>query len=242
MRICHLLQHQNRMTAPNQKGKLPEHIKESTTREKVMKNIRHALIEPADNPFDGVNFSQPIFQPLQDTPDVNFAAEFTAAGGKFVFCESPEDMVTKIQQLFSERQWQEAWCNDAPLSAMLRHAGLGTKDSGENLENMKVAVTGCEALVSRTGSVLVSSKQKSGRRMHIYPERHIVIAFTSQVVTDMHQGLELIKRKYNGRMPSSVSLITGPSRTADIEKTLVTGMHGPVELFVFMADDAEDAG
>lgn len=227
------------MTAPNQKGKLPDHLKESTTREKVMKNIRHALIEPADNPFDGVNFSQPVFQPLADSPDVNFAAEFTRSGGKFVFCESPEDMLIKLKQLFVERQWNEAWCNDGSLTSMLRYAGIHTRDATEDIENMKVAVTGCEALVSRTGSIMVSSRQRSGRRMHIYPERHIVVAFTSQVTTHLNQAIEKVRQKYNGRLPSSVSLITGPSRTADIEKTLVTGMHGPVELFVFMADDAD---
>lgn len=227
------------MTAPNQKGRLPDHLKESTTREKVMKNIRHALIDPADNPFEGVNFNQQVFQPLADVPDVNFALEFTQAGGKFVFCESPDDMVVKIKQLFVERKWNEAWCNDGSLMSMLRLAGIHTPDTSENIENMKVAVTGCEALVSRTGSILVSSRQRSGRRMHIYPERHIVVAFTSQVTPDLNQALERLRLKYNGRLPSSVSLITGPSRTADIEKTLVTGMHGPIELFVFMADDAD---
>ena len=227
------------MTPQNRRDKLPEHLKESTTREKVMKNIRHALIEPSDNPFDGVNFSQPIFQPLADSPDVNFVTEFTRAGGKFVFCESPDDMLDKIKQLFAERQWNEAWCNDTALTSMLRHAGISTHDDTEDFQNMKVAVTGCEALVSRTGSIMVSSRQRSGRRMHIYPERHIVIAFTSQVTTDLNQAIEKVRQKYRGRLPSSVSLITGPSRTADIEKTLVTGMHGPVELFVFMADGAD---
>lgn len=204
-----------------------------------MKNIRHALLEPADNPFDGVNFNQPVFQPLEDAPDVNFAAEFSRAGGRFVFCESPQDMVQKIKQLFTERQWDAAWCNDDSLASMLRHANIITHPASEDNQNMKVAVTGCEALISRTGSILVSSRQRSGRRMHIFPERHIVIAFTSQVVTDLNQGIEKLRQKYAGRLPSSISMITGSSRSADIEKTLVSGMHGPVEIFVFLADDSD---
>jgi L-lactate dehydrogenase complex protein LldG len=66
---------------------------------------------------------------------------------------------------------------------------------------------------------------------------HIVIAFTSQIVKDIDEGLILIKKKYKSGFPSMISLITGPSRTADIEKTLVYGAHGPKELILFLVDD-----
>jgi len=49
--------------------------------------------------------------------------------------------------------------------------------------------------------------------------------------------LTAIKEKYSDGFPSQVTIITGPSRTADIEKTLVMGAHGPKELYVFMIDD-----
>jgi L-lactate dehydrogenase complex protein LldG len=45
-----------------------------------------------------------------------------------------------------------------------------------------------------------------------------------------------LKEKYNNEIPSMISLTTGPSRTADIEKTLVVGVHGPKEVFVFLID------
>jgi L-lactate dehydrogenase complex protein LldG len=65
---------------------------------------------------------------------------------------------------------------------------------------------------------------------------HIVLAYTSQLVLDLKDGFKLLKKKYGNNIPSLISTITGPSRTADIEKTLVLGAHGPKELFVFLLD------
>ncbi len=226
------------MKTRNRYNTRPEHIRESTTREKVLKNIRHALIEPSENPFSQVEFDSPVHAPIQDLPDVTFATEFAKAGGSFVFCDSPADMVDKVRRVFDDKLWEQAWCNDEPLSAMLRHAGIKVKKANDDTGEMRVAITGCEYLIARTGSIMVSSRLNSGRRMHAYPEVHVVIAFTSQVVNDIQDALEKVRIRYNGRLPSQISLLTGPSRSADIEKTLVMGAHGPKELFVFMADDA----
>jgi len=100
-----------------------------------------------------------------------------------------------------------------------------------------VGITYCEALVARNGSVLVSNGTAAGRRLSIYPHIHIVIAYTSQLVLDLKDGFKVLKEKYPENMPSMVSNITGPSRTADIEKTLVLGAHGPKELYVFLLEN-----
>ncbi len=84
---------------------------------------------------------------------------------------------------------------------------------------------------------MVSSALATGRRLFVYPETHIVIASASQVVAELKDGLSGMKQKYAGNFPSQITVITGPSRTADIEKTLVMGAHGPKELFVLLIDD-----
>jgi L-lactate dehydrogenase complex protein LldG len=55
-------------------------------------------------------------------------------------------------------------------------------------------------------------------------------------VYDIKDGLQLLKEKYQGNIPSMITFATGPSRTADIEKTLVTGVHGPKEVFCFLLE------
>jgi len=84
---------------------------------------------------------------------------------------------------------------------------------------------------------MVSSKQTAGRRLNVFPEIHIVIAYPDQFVPDLSDALKAIQLKYEGDLPSLISVITGPSRTADIEKTLIMGAHGPKNLFVFLVED-----
>ena len=64
-----------------------------------------------------------------------------------------------------------------------------------------------------------------------------MLAYSSQLVPDLKQALAGIRKKYRDNYPSLVTLVSGPSRTADIEKTLVMGAHGPKELYVFLIDD-----
>jgi len=225
------------MKKQNRLSPRPEYIRESTSREKVLKNIRHALIETSDNPFPDVDFDSPIYAKPTEDPDINFAIELGKVGGKFVFCDSAPDMLSKIKELFTANQWNEAFCNEESLSGLLRHAGINVKRAAQIDEDMHVSVTSCEFLISRLGSIMMSSQQLSGRRMYAFANIHIVVAFTSQIVPDIRHALDGIREKYSGKMPSMLTMITGPSRTADIEKTLVMGAHGPKELYVFLADD-----
>jgi L-lactate dehydrogenase complex protein LldG len=70
--------------------------------------------------------------------------------------------------------------------------------------------------------------------MHIFPPVHIVVACESQLVNYVEDALLAIRQKYGKDLPSAITTITGPSRTADIEKTLVLGAHGPKEIVVFI--------
>jgi L-lactate dehydrogenase complex protein LldG len=82
----------------------------------------------------------------------------------------------------------------------------------------------------------MSAAQPSGRTTSVYAPIHICIAFTNQLVYDVKDGLSLVKEKYNDKLPSLITFATGPSRTADIEKTLVVGVHGPKEVYCFLVD------
>ena len=109
-------------------------------------------------------------------------------------------------------------------------------ETDKDFEQAEVGFTLCEALIARNGSILLSNAGMAGRRLSIYPPVHIVLAYTSQILTDLKDGFKLIKNKYGNQLPSMITNVTGPSRTADIEKTLVMGAHGPKELFVFLLE------
>jgi L-lactate dehydrogenase complex protein LldG len=82
--------------------------------------------------------------------------------------------------------------------------------------------------------MVLSSGQQSGRTVSVYAPIHICIAYTDQLVYDIDEALLSLQKEYGEQLPSMITLATGPSRTADIEKTLVVGVHGPKEVFCFL--------
>ncbi len=215
----------------------PESIKDSTTREKVLKKVRHALLEQADNPFHDIDFESSVYAPFEDEKDIQFAYELTRQGANFIYCESPSDMLGKVKALFDERGWKEAVCSEELLSGLLEHAGVKICHKSEDTLFQNVAVTSCECLVARTGSIVVSSRQDYGRSMPFTADIHVIIAFTSQVVEDIRQALAYLRAKYPERLPSMITFISGTSRTDDIEKIMINSGLGPKELYLFMADE-----
>ncbi len=93
-----------------------------------------------------------------------------------------------------------------------------------------LGVTGCECLVAQTGTIVVST-----RALSVLPPVHLVIARPDQLVPDLAAAFALLRQRYNGRWPDALSFITGPSRTADIEKILVMGAHGPKRLALYFS-------
>ncbi len=204
--------------------------------ELIMKRIRNANLNQMDNNFEDVDLEKDIYAPLDDDIEVNFAQELNQNGGTFVFCNNEEELVNNLQLLSVERKWDSLFTKDKSIQELLSKYTISYSDTEADFLETKNGISQCEALVARLGSVLISSKQMSGRRMNFFPNTHIVIAHLDQVVATVKDALIEVNKKYEGKFPSMTTLITGPSRTADIEKTLIMGMHGPRELIVFMLE------
>jgi L-lactate dehydrogenase complex protein LldG len=100
------------------------------------------------------------------------------------------------------------------------------------LESCDAGITECDALIAQTGSIFVTSRSAGGRALSILPPHHVVLARREQLLADLPSAFAFIKKKYAANYPSMISLITGPSRTGDIERILVLGAHGPKKLTV----------
>ena len=198
----------------------------SPAKENILKKIRQALSNPVPLPFPQSEGNNSVFLPAPDDLEVVFAEEFVKIQGKFAFCTDEKDMVQQLQQLLAEKQWTKVYCNKDKWNADFSNTiSLSTCDA---------SITGCEFLVARTGTIVMSAAQQSGRTVSVYAPVHICIAYTSQLVYDIKDALQSIKEKYTGNIPSLITFASGPSRTADIEKTLVTGVHGPKEVYCFL--------
>ena len=211
-------------------------MEESTTKEKVLKKIRDALIEQTEIPYPSLDQDNPIYQPLPDELDVTFAQELLKVSGKFVYCEGYDDFLSTLQSFILEKDWPLLTCYDPILQEILKDGGIPFDPDISNIPNARLGITRCEQLIARLGTVMVSSATSPGRRIVVFPDIHIVLAEPSQLVPDLKQAFNCMRAKYGNAFPSMISLITGPSRTADIEKTLVMGAHGPKELYVFLVE------
>lgn len=207
-----------------------------SSKELMLKRIRKALLEKRENPYPNLEES-PLYQKNTEELEILFAEQLTAVAGNFIYCENGLDFVENILTLADRFNWRKIYCWEPELQALLRHYEFPFYETDKDFDQSEVGITLCEALIARNGSVLLSNQQAAGRRLSIYPHHHVVIARTGQLVLDLKDAFQMLKNKYGTNIPSMVSNITGPSRTADIEKTLVLGAHGPKELFVFLIDD-----
>jgi L-lactate dehydrogenase complex protein LldG len=214
-------------------------MQETTTKEKILKRVRNALISTTESPFSGVDFTSSVFHDFEEEPVVQFALNLNQAGGSFVYCENEKAVIENLLVLAKEQKWSNIFSIDESVLSLLENTSLQVESKAEEFNNLNVGITRCDYLIARFGSVMVSSALSSGRRMFVYPETHVVIARASQVVNELKDALNGMKKKYTGNFPSQITVITGPSRTADIEKTLVMGAHGPKELYVLMIDDLQ---
>ena len=208
----------------------------TTAKENILKKIRQALAQPVPVPFPLSEGNDSVYKVSKQELEIEFAENFTSLLGKFSFCINEQELVSQLQLLFSTRKWKSVYCSEPELKNSL--AALSVPLQENDLNHCDVSITACEALVARTGSLLLSSTQQNGRTASIYAPVHICIAYTSQLVFDIKDALQLVKDKYPEQLPSLISLATGPSRTADIEKTLVVGVHGPKEVFCFLVEDS----
>lgn len=212
-------------------------IKESTTKEKILKKVRNALISKLENPFKNVDFKSSVYTDLGSEPEVQFVVNLKKSQGIFVYCENEKAITDNLKLFMKQRKLDSFYTVDEKIESLLTQADITVKSKVEDFKDQIAGITRCDFLIARFGSVMVSSGISSGRRMFVFPETHIVIAAMSQVVPELKDAIRGLKKKYISNFPSQVTVITGPSRTADIEKTLVMGAHGPKELLVFMVDD-----
>ncbi|QJD97115.1 LUD domain-containing protein [Mucilaginibacter robiniae] len=213
-------------------------MKDNTTpKERLLKKVRKALLERRDNPYPNLE-DMPLYAALtpNDIPEVMFAEGLLAAGGQFVFCEDDIQFIESLLNLAEERKWHKIYCWEPLLQQLLDEFGYPYYTSDKDFDKAEVGFTLCEALIARNGSILLSNAGMAGRRLTIYPPVHIVLAFSSQIVMDLKDGFALLKDKYNARLPSMITTVTGPSHTADINHHPVSGAHGPKEVFVFLLE------
>jgi L-lactate utilization protein LutC len=209
-------------------------------------------------------------------PVERFASELANAGGRCHRVADARQAIDRVIDLVSQSQAKKALLArisslpSGQLASSLRVRGIEVWEEVERpfdpsltelpAESVKrvlfeadVGITGVDALIAETGSIVLTSRPGQARSLSLLPPLHIAVANREQLIPDLFDLFDSAsaigetasaKRQVasapalalNRQLPSCVTLITGPSKTGDIELKLVTGVHGPGEVHVVLID------
>ena len=157
----------------------------------------------------------------------------------FLFLSESAALATELKALCATERWQRVASHRGELTEPACQAlGLPVLFTDAPFDKRELAlcdagITECDVLVAQTGTVIVTSRSAGGRALSVLPPHHVVLARRTQLVADLPAAFKALTAKYGASYPSMISLITGPSRTGDIERILVLGAHGPKKLTIF---------
>lgn len=222
-------------------------------RETILSAIRRALEIPSPPPHGAV----PGAPPREAAADASrclpasgdsmeewierFATNAASLHANFHAVQSDSGCVQILADIARSEGWRrvaaagDPWICRLATAAGLPVTGVDRTYCRHDLEACDVAITGCDALIAQPGSVLVTSRSTGGRAVSVLPPHHVVLARRGQLVPDLPAAFALLHRTCGAaNWPSMISFVTGPSRTADIERILVLGAHGPAKLTILL--------
>lgn len=209
---------------------------ENSSREQILSRIRLGLRSVSEQPA-GTKSARVIFEPVVNSLE-RFQQECVA---NLMECALTRDSAASAQHLAKTLESLpagEIFVQDDPALRQLVSSATNGRlvrwsSEGAPRENSQATITLAEALIAQTGSILVTAAC-GGRGASIVAPCHIVFATRDQLVPDLATALRRVSEKHLLDANSFACVISGSSRTADIEKILVQGAHGPRRLVVIL--------
>lgn len=205
----------------------------SDARQEILKRLKSAIHPEPEKP----DFDAPVYHPINEPLEIAFKENLEKVNGSVHIYPSEKELFENLKKFLSNYEMENICCKETVIQQQFQKFHIPFSACTKLPESIEVEITGCEFLIAHTGSAMVSSAQKGGRQHFVYPPMHIIVAKKNQLVNYLDKAYLGIQDKYKNNLPSQITLITGPSRTADIEKTLILGAHGPKELHVFLLNN-----
>jgi L-lactate dehydrogenase complex protein LldG len=207
--------------------------------EKVRRALGRTGPSPAPKPPE---LDEPITRLVHS--DIRLADLFatTAKTSKFILQEtSPDELIARLVEFLQSRNCRHIGisaggiCQSMNLAAALRDRGLDARSwtdlTLDQTYDLDCGVTDVWAAVAETGSLVIHADANQGRALSLVPPIHVAIVEPKNILADL---VDLFEKMSRTSPPPAVSIISGPSQTADIEAVMVTGVHGPGVVAVFL--------
>lgn len=197
----------------------------------------------AEDPFTAHPVPDGDGVPLTAWPDdprpasIRFLAALEEHGGAGRSVDGPQGLREFVADIVERHGIRSAVITDEPAATstygQLEDLGLEVRrfDSA-SAADADFGVTGAVAAISRTGTVVVDAASAGGRSASLLPDVHLAVVTHDQLVDTPADFWRTVPRRYGESMPSQVVLITGPSKSADVEGVLTIGVHGPRAVYV----------
>ncbi|MCI0417900.1 MAG: lactate utilization protein [Acidobacteria bacterium] len=234
----------------------------SGSRAEILGKIRRALVKPRLEHHHGHDAVSADLRELfasvgsRDGLVEKFQKEFELVSGEFSYCDSAASAVQRLTQLIQSSASDKVAISRHPicerlaiaeaLRAQLSEVNFLVEDiESENsfdrmrlrnaLAQVQLSITGAEYLIAESGTIVAVAGTQASRQISLLPLIHIVLATADQIYPNMADLFLDIQERYGTKLSgSALTCITGPSRTADIEKVLIKGVHGPTRLLLIM--------
>ena len=147
------------------------------------------------------------YMPKEELPiDESFTINFKKNGGKFLYCDSLDEVYDNLNNIILENNWEDdkVFFYDKNLEDKFKSSQLNL---GSSLSQCTYFITTCENLIANDGSLLVSSNQLAEKKLNEFPNNVIVYATTSQIVPNISEGLREIKSKNPNKIPTNITTI-----------------------------------
>jgi len=215
----------------------------------MLARIREHLAESA--PFDRVHREalhevKPSAQAVGQSPEIGlidlFHEGLEAVNGNCTVVADEAEAVVSLKQVIELNKLQRIAVSDSPIVDRLMRQIDGNAEVLSNAEpealfDCDAGITSVQWAIAETGTLVLESKSERHRLVSLVPPMHIAIVAAARIRRTMSEVLELVGTA--GELSRTVTFITGPSRTSDIESTLAIGVHGPAKLHVILIENVK---
>ena len=213
-------------------------LSERTNKEQILAKVREAVMTKDENLFKDVNMQVDTWTPFkeEDGADFTFVERFKENGGIFVYFESKENFLDAMKQYVVENQWEPLCSTSKKMHEIFKDSGIALSRDYTTKRKKTVSITDCECLIAHTGSVVVTDKCAGSRAAYSNADVLLVFASPSQIVASMKDAIHLVKEKYGSDRPSETVIISGASKSTEIDNQLVIGAQGIKQIALFLVE------